>query len=314
MRFWIVLYYLLFLLNGGYRNFPFEYEAIGSTSGFFYNDTVYLIILIAQIFLLFLVALTVVFIENKWLHLSVFMTILALDLYFHNGVKYENSIILTNLVPGFVFLIAHLKNRHTTRELLVGYLCIGYTISAIGKIQGGWLNSSDLVVYQYYLNFNELAPNTLLPFNFVQATFHPVLWKSFDYITILYQLDAILLLFYRNLLKYFLLLATIFHIVILIVIQIPIFYTYIIFYGIVLGFEYGETLTTATNDRKQRWIALSATGVIAGIYHSDIFEQLSLQIMLHKDFCLTIVCALLFLFSWIRYAVREKRYEPLQNA
>lgn len=315
MKHWVLIYYLLFLLNSCYRSYSFEYESYASIFGFF-NENVYSLILFTQTGLLLLAASCALFIEKQRLHLLFFTIIFLLDLYFQNVIKFEESAILTHLIPLFIFLIAQVKDKNTVRFFMVSYLSIGYTVSAIGKIQGGWLSPQDLAIFKHYTNFNALSPNIFVSADFVKTHFNHTIWKTLDYASILFQLSAAFLLFSKRYLKYYLILAIVFHLAIAVLLQVSLFYPYIIFYGIILAYEAGENIETQPVPTVYiyRGLIIAATAIIAYIYHSGIFTHLTFTIFIYKDFCLTISCALLFLFYWIKYAIRRKRYEHLQNA
>lgn len=315
MRIWILIYYLLFLLNNCYRSYSFEYESYASIFGHF-NENIYLLILSTQAGLILLAGFCALFIEKQRLHLIFFAIIFLLDLYFQNVIKFEESAILTHFIPLFIFLIAQVKGKDTVHFLIMSYLSIGYMVSGIGKIQGGWLNYQELAILKHYTDLNTLSPNRWVPLEFIQEHFNHILWKALDYVSILFQLSAVFLLFSKRYLRYYLILATVFHIAIAVLLQVSLFYPYIIFYGIILAYENGENIETHPSKKTYiyRGVLIIVTTIISYIYHSGIFAHLTFLIFTYKDFCLTISCALLFLFYWIKYAIRRKQYEHIQNA
>lgn len=316
MKYWIILYYLLLLFSGGYRNYSYEYETYATIFGYF-NETMFYIIQTLHFSVLFIAAYSVLFPLKKNLHLIVFVLLFILDLYFQNVVKYENSSTLENLTPLLIFLIMHLTTsdgKATIHYLVVGYLCIGYTASALGKIQGGWLSPSDLVIRNYHVAFREFIPNPVAPNEFMERYVSPTMWKPLDYAAIIFQFSSIIILFSRKYLKFFLLLCTLFHVAVSVIMQVSLFYTYIIFYGIVLAFENGETIQS-TSSKKEfvfRIGALILILILSGIFHFSVSETLSLQITLHKDLSLTFLCALLFIyFQASNFFMRQKNNPEL---
>lgn len=307
MRYWVLLYYLLFLVNVSYRDFSFEYKMYASVSAYF-NETIYFFLYSVQIILALTAAAICIFTEKKQLHLLFFSILFIIDLYIQNAVKFESSAILVQLVPLFIYLIMHIKNREVIHLLIAAYLCIGFTVSAIGKIEGGWLNFSDLIIYKYYTQFNSVSENTIIPLDFVRTYFHPALRKGLDYLVIFFQLSAVLLLLSKKYMKQFLLLEVLFHLMVAVLLQVSLFYPYIIFYGIILAYEAGENMYTKPirADYLYRGLTVAIATIIAYIYHSAMLPGLTFTFFKHKDFCLTVGCALLFLFYWIKYALREK--------
>lgn len=315
MKYWVILYYLLLLFSGGYRNYSYEYETYATIFGYF-NETMFCAIQLLHFSVLFIAATSVLFPQRKSLHLTVFVLLFVLDLYFQNFVKYENSSTLENITPLLIFLIMHLTNpegKVIIHNLIVGYLCIGYTASALGKIQGGWLSPANLIIQNYHIAFREFMPNPLLANEFIDRYISPTIWKTLDYVAIIFQFSSIAILFSRKYFKFFLLLCTLFHVAVAVIMQVSLFYTYIIFYGIVLAFENGETLNSVSSKKEYflRVIALVFVIILTGIFHFPVSEGLSLQITLHKDLCLTLLCALLFFYFQAKgfFLHGKKQYE-----
>src|SRR5690606_21895352 len=161
-------------------------------------------------FVFILVILTLIFNRIKWLDLVIFIILFILDAYFQNFIKFESSIILVHFVPLLFFLSSKIKDNKKTAYIILLFLSVGFSSSALSKILSGWLNWNDIVIYSYVVEFNKgynlpsILGNILidlhLPFYF---------WKMCDYITVFFQFSFLLLFFNVRFYRYLLPLATI---------------------------------------------------------------------------------------------------------
>src|SRR5690606_22797086 len=98
------IFYILFIINGGFRHFGFEYSFFSKIYLNNYSSDLYLLITRGEVFVFILVILTLIFNRIKWLDLVIFIILFILDAYFQNFIKFESSIILVHFVPLLFFL------------------------------------------------------------------------------------------------------------------------------------------------------------------------------------------------------------------
>ena len=236
MKVYVYLYYLFYILSGGYWHYSFSHWYYSNI-----NDSTFinLELLFNRVeVVLFLLAFAILFkplIAN--LHLLFFFILLALDIYFQNFIKFESSLILTNFIPLFFYFLTSKKYSQYDNEITYGailFIAVGFITSCFRKVNSGWLNYNDTVIYSYILQFNKgYCFNTLIG-NKILNSVNFRFWKILDYIVLLFEISFIVTFIKNN---YFLLLSIFsvsFHIVILITLNINVFYPYIILYAIIL--------------------------------------------------------------------------------
>lgn len=239
MRIFVYLYYLFFILSGGFWHYSFCFwyylnTNVQSTSSryleWFFNKIE---------ITLFLVAFVLLFkpLQPKF-HLLFFILLFTLDIYFQNYIKYESSIILTNFTPLLFYFFVSEKFTKYHNEITYGailFIAVGFLSSFYRKVDSGWLNWSDTVICNYILQFNNGAElKGVLSIYLLKINSH-FFWKFADYLTLLFQCSFVLLFFNK---KYFLILsiaAVCFHILILVALNIGVFYPYMLVYSFIIG-------------------------------------------------------------------------------
>lgn len=228
-------FYILFIIQGGFRHFGFEYSFYSDIYLNNYDPNIYSSITLIETTLYILAILALIFNKIKWMDLLIFILLFILDIYFQNFVKFESSIILVHFTPLLFFLSYQLKEKKKTAYVALLFLSVGFSSSGLLKILSGWLSLNDIVIYSYIVEFNNgyelpsLLGNSLinmeLPFYF---------WKICDYMVVIFQMSYLLLFFNIKWFKFLLPLSAIFHILILLTLGITVFYPYMIVYLLIL--------------------------------------------------------------------------------
>jgi hypothetical protein len=237
MKAYVYLYYLIYILSGGYWHYSFSYWYYSNISVSTFNNNMEWLFHKAEV-VLFLLAFAILFkplFAN--LHLLFFFILFVLDMYFQNFIKFESSLILTNFIPLLFYFLTNKKFSHYLNEITYGailFISVGFITSCFRKVNSGWLNYNDTAIYSYILQFNKgYCFNTLIG-NEILNSVNFRFWKILDYIVLLFEISFIVTFIKNN---YFLLLSVFsvcFHIVILITLNINVFYPYIILYTIIL--------------------------------------------------------------------------------
>lgn len=237
MKIFIYIYYLFYILSGGYWHYSF--------ANWFYdfniNNTEFGNIewpfAIAEVGLMVLAFLTLILPNRANLHGCFFLVLLLLDVFAQNMVKFESSIILTHFIPLFFYLYTHNKLKKYHEEITYAamlFVAVGFVSSCVRKIHSGWLSTNDLVVYNYLIKLNKGFGFTSLLGSFLIGIKSFWLWKLVDYSVLIFQLSYMLLFFNRKYFLYLTQLAICFHLLIIFTLNIAVFYNYILFYAIIL--------------------------------------------------------------------------------
>ena len=230
------VFYIFYIINGGFRHFGFEYSFYSKLYLNNFNSDLHSLILLGEKTVFILVILTLIFNRIKWLDLAVFVTLFMLDIYFQNFVKFESSVILVHFTPLLFFLAFQMKNNKKTAYVALLFLAVGFSTSALLKVLSGWLYWDDLVIYSYVVEFSKgYKLQSVLGDGLININLPFYFWKMCDYVTVLFQASFLLLFFEAKWYKFLLPLSTLFHILILFILGITVFspfmlvYLYIIF-------------------------------------------------------------------------------------
>lgn len=305
MKYIIVLFYIGYFVLGGYRNYTFEYEFFHNVKAIELNTLFVGFVKIAEIALMGLVCFNILNPLKKYGHLTTFILLFILDFVFQNHVRFRASIIIINLTPLLIFLFLHFKEKR--KELVYIYvllISIGYLSAMLNKLSSGWANPKELVVYSYLVQFNlgyhfqQFFSNTFLQIKSI------AFWKFADYITLLFQ-SLFFINFFTK--KYFIILcslACIFHLSILFILNIPVFFPYMIIYSIIIAlqfFNFNEAETTKIN-----WgatIIFCSITILISIFYSTQFFTKTLPLFFYeiRDILFNFIALSCFIFTVYQY-------------
>lgn len=228
-------FYLLFFIYGGFRNYEFEYLFFSKIYLNSYNSGIYFFVIFIEKLIFFIGILALVFNSYKWIDLIFFLCLFITDIYFHNFIKFESSIILVHFIPLFFFFVSYSKSKENTAYIGLLFLAVGYFSSSLLKVNSGWLNLNDVVIYSYILEFNKgYGFNTILGESLIDIGLPYFFWKTCDYIIVIFQASFLILFVNIQWYKVLLLLAALFHLLIFLFLGISVFFPFMIYYLIIV--------------------------------------------------------------------------------
>lgn len=314
MKLIIKIYYLFFILVGGFRQFKNDYIFYSLLGNKEYSNSISDFLGYYEIGLIIAAFITVYFFKKPILHLLFGILLFIPDLYFQNVIEFISSHILPHSLP-FVFWF-YLKNKSNVKKIkllkviMIYFLATGYLTSGFSKLLSGWYDLDYLSVYDYILEINKaFSVNTVLGellINYGSYSF----WKVSDYAVLVYQFSFVLLFINHNLIRRLSLISICFHVIILLTMGIGVFYLYILYYAIIhnLSNETSEdpfkTVRDKCNIQKSTVFLLTTLLFIVFIYNS-FFTSFFLDFMpdfiyLNFDYFLNFICILLFLISFFQ--------------
>lgn len=292
------LYYALYLLSGGYRHFSFEYLFFGRLTGHV-DDRLWLALTVSEWICFGLAVVLLVYPLHKKIHLLFFSILFVSDCFFQNFVKFESSVILTHLFPLFVFLYLHYSQK--TKEIdysAILLVSVGYLTSFLSKTLSGWWMPGEAVVYGYVLEFTDgyhiggyLSDGALRIHDYR-------FWKAVDYVVLLFQAGFVINFFRTAYIRYQLLLAALFHLGILFLFGIGVFYPYLLFYALILA--RGKAVQPASAKGLDVFLTFAASVAVLvavpGQSPHFVYEVIGLWLYAQADAFLTLFCFGVFLY------------------
>lgn len=238
MKLFIYLYYLFYVLSGGFRHYSFDIIFFKSISGELVLTTPRLISIL-ELVLMLLAFVILLMPLKKMLHLIFFLLLFFMDLYFQNQVNFMTCFILPHFTPLLFYLLLRYENYPKQKNLVIYgamlSVAVGYLSSFSSKIFSMWFNYSDTVIFSYLLEFYEGYSVPSLAASWLLTIKSSTFWKLMDYFVLAFQGSFILLFFKKNLFVYISGIAAVFHLGILAVLGIGVvFYLYVLFYSLVI--------------------------------------------------------------------------------
>jgi hypothetical protein len=233
MKIIIKLYFLCYVVSGGFRHIAFETAFFSFLNGIESPDWLQYLALILQITsILYLIS------PKKELILFFYLTLLFSDVYVQNFVKFESSVILLHQFPLIAYLFFHRNlfglDESKLRYALLLMISVGYLSSGISKWASGWLDFTKLSIVphlqkiQYYFQVPVLI--TLKQVDWIPFW----LWKTLDIVVVLFQLSFGMFFWSLRGLKLRLWALLFFHLGISFFMGIHVFYFYPLIYALLL--------------------------------------------------------------------------------
>jgi|GEM_PF-3679511 len=317
----IRLYYLFYILTGGFRHFSIEYEYFQAHSFkeysiesniFNYFEIILMIISFCSLF----------FPRKKYLHLLFFFLLLCIDLFFQNNVGYISSAILPHLFPLFFYLTNKYSRDKQSLSLLsfsgILFVSTGYIVGGYGKFLSGYYSFDDLVVYGFISRFNwgYDLPSWRPVVEFLLEFKNFIFWKAVDISILIFQLSFIINFFSTRYFYILSLFSLLFHIAVLLTLGIGIFFPYILFYTMILQ----QDLLIKTNNiiiprRNFSEIVLLLLSLLLFLYFITLgsfdvhfFNQiLPFELWLYSEYYYNLICVIAFVLSLIKvYSIKSK--------
>lgn len=258
--------------------------------------------------------LIIIFPLKHFLHLIFFLIHFILDLYFQNYIFFEDYIILTHFIPLFIFLYLKFEKKSEFKKtinldkVLILIISIAYFSNSLVKISSGWYDLNTTVIYDYIFLFNKGYQLNFHFSTFFLSIQNHFFYKSLDYLVVIFQFSAIFLFFKYSYFKSFSLIATIFHIGVLCFMEIPIFYTYILLYSLIIlekkqTFKENEKLINSTIPTKsKKWS-----------FKNDTIEK-KIFYNLKKDWLKTSILFFIILYTILLVYFKFDKYFILRNS
>lgn len=193
------LYYLFYILSGGFRHYSYEYLFFVTNSSEEVSRLVETIHF-TEYLLLILTLLLFVFPLQKILTAVFIGLTFSLDFYFQNWIRFESSFILVHSIPLFFFLHMLIKtegNKNLLRKAATLFIAVGYVSSGFAKAFSGWWSPENLVIKEYFFQFNETLQVPILFSNYISELGSDTVWKLLDYLVLAFEF-SFLLLFLTN--------------------------------------------------------------------------------------------------------------------
>ena len=313
MRIVICLYYLFYILSGGFRHFGMDFLFFNSISGNFVEEVPFVIVFFETALVAYSFCI-LIFPLSKMNHLVFGFVLLGLDLVFQNKVSFISSFILPHVFPFFFYFLLKFRNNKELLDKTV-YISIllvatGYLTSCYSKIHTGWYNWNDLVVYGYILEFNKgfdiptILGQTALKIN------SQLFWKCIDWSVIVFQFSYVIVFFKRKAFYPLTLFSIVFHVGILVALGIGVFYIYVLFYVMIYACSIEQSTRKEYFNTRSIRIAVHVTaGLLFMLY---LYSKLNPQFFNHLlpylafrniEYVYNLVC--LILFACIYYFWRQ---------
>ena len=152
MKLIIIIYYLFFILVGGFRQFKNDYIFYSLLGNKEYSNSISDLLGYYEIGLITAAFITIYFFQKPIFHLLFGILLFIPDLYFQNLIEFISSHILPHTLP-FVFWF-YLKNKSNVEKIkllkiiMIYFLATGYLTSGFSKlISGFWQYSSCLCIF-----------------------------------------------------------------------------------------------------------------------------------------------------------------------
>lgn len=246
MRPIISLYYLFYILSGGFRHFSFEYLFFTSTTNNISRE-LFQVFELGEYALFGLAFILTIRPLQKSLNFLFFVGLLIFDLYFQNWIRFESSYILIHFFPLFIALCFQLnkleKQKLMLKKAMVLFVSVGFVSSFTSKLISGWGNTQNLVLKNYFTEFYQGFSIPIFFGEFLIKIQSGLFWKSLDYVTLLFEGLFIVLFFTSSekIVKGLFSAAVLFHLLVYVGLGIAQFYIYPLFYlfYFTVGKEYG---------------------------------------------------------------------------
>jgi hypothetical protein len=315
MKLIIRIYYLFFILVGGYRHYSYEYEFITSIQNGDNINHVLLFGLERIEIILFSFAIGIFILPTyKTAHLIFWFILFSLDLYFQNIIKFESSIILTHFFPLFVFLILKYPTKTNEIKLSAVYvISIGYCTSFLQKVLSGWLLNDDLVIFGYIQEFSKGYGIKGLFSDLILQISNRWFWKITDYIILLFQLSFLLNFITNKFVNHILFIASIFHILILLFLDIGVFFPYMLIYCLILTASSTTSICIPFSRKSFFYFLVGFLLILFNILNFEhsvhFFFNINEYIYMFSDFLMNIFCFMIFLYNYVFYLRKSSFYE-----
>lgn len=314
MRIIIYLYYLCYIICGGYWHYQFSLV-------FYKNNIGSDILLATQVTeaILMLLAFAILFKPlHPVLHLYFFVAHLLLDIYFLNHVKFESSNILTQFIPLFFFLLSNKRFANYASNItysLMLFISVGFISSGISKVNSGWLNPNDLVIHSYVLQFNNgFGFDTLLGKPLLSHV-NLLFWKILDYATLILELSFGLVFIKKNSFVIISFLAVAFHIMVFLTLRLGAFYPFILCYAFIIKQLNGNA---KEEDNKVFYPVLASALLVLFLINklnpNFVFYSFPTSVYIHSEYAFNAIATMLYLKEFIVYCKSPRVNRSILNA
>lgn len=304
MRLVVYIYYFIFLLTGGFRNYYEEALLQEACQGIVISHYMHVLLYSAGFVLAALCMAVLAFPAQRKLHLLFFAVLFCIDLYFQNFVNFEDYNILVHSFPLMVFCYLYAQDKQLSTaavdEILVLVIATGYFANFIAKLYSGWLSPDTPVVYTYVALFHYGFGVHWHGAGFFLKHGTYFLYKLADYFVLAFQLSAVLLFYRTSFFKWFSIVAVFFHVCVMLFMEIAVFYPYILVYTLVIA----DKSMVHRPGKTERYIvfallALYLTGLLlSGFDRYFVLRNLDLNVYIYHNTFLTVFSTMIFLFTW----------------
>lgn len=317
----IYIYYILFIVSGGFRHYDMDFSFWKTIQEGEYI-AIPLFLNVTQIAVVFFSFLLLLFPLVKEFHLLFGLILFAIDCYFQNNVSFISSQILPNLFPFFFY--AYL--RYSTKSekvngiihIAIYFIVVGYFTAFCLKMRNGWLNFDNAVIEDYIEKFNNsfMVP-TILGQEILSVKSH-IFWKLTDYLILLYQGSFIFVFYKKNIFHVLSFFSVLFHILILLLLGISVFYVYILFYAFIYaliniyqasGVKSESFILEKYIDRFWMFLFIVLFSLFAlGKFDAHFFNNLlSYKLWVYSEYIYNFICILIWFYFYQKVIFSSKQ-------
>ncbi len=308
MRFFIYIYYLFYLLSGGFRHYYFDYMFFSTLKGEPTFATP-LIIPVGEITLMALAIGVLLFPLKKFLHLLFFLGLFVFDMYFQNQVNFMSCFTLPHVFPLFFFLFLHYQKNEKATDLVTFAamlaVAVGYLASFTSKINSAWYNWSDPIIYSYILEFYNGFQVPSLTSAWLVNIKSLFFWKLLDYSVLMIQASFILVFLKKKSFYPITVFAVIFHIGILLTLGIGVvFFLYTLFYAFTIFMSVNKPDALSSIDKPFRlgiYALLAVFFILFVTSNGDVraFNRLlPVSTYIYIEYFYGLICVVIYAFSF----------------
>lgn len=305
----IILYYIFYILSGGFRHFGIDFVFWNNLGNHQLNEIPNVLIFIDSFLLLYSFFIAFRF-PSKFHHLIFGSLLFCVDLFFQNKVSFISSLILPHLFPFFVYF--YLRYEGSEKLKLIGYIgillvSVGYLTSFYAKYLSGWGNWDHLVLRGFIFEFNEAYSIPTLLGEQILVVKNHFFWKALDWMVLFFQGTFIIVFLKKSTFHILSIFSVVFHFGVILTLGIGVFYIYILFYAFIyhceLGADEKEDFFSDLLVKRFKSIVLGVLFFTFLYYKGDphfFYRLIPRSIYLSAEYIFNLICVFTFLIVYFK--------------
>lgn len=302
------LFYLLFIIVGGFRHYSSEYHLVSKVLSKHFDESIYQLFQVIDLSLFALAAVAVLWPGLKIVDLIFGIILIAVDVFLQNFIRFQSAIIFIHFIPFYYFFLRTYRNPEFIRETAIYVIATGFILSAIAKINSGWLDTDVLVIKYYMIQFG-IGYHMNEPIAEFLNNWPLAFFKGLDYAAILFEISFFVLFIRKKALPTLLGAACVFHLLVSLFLNINIFYPYVLVYcTFLVPVRIEKSARTGKMSDIVKFILLLIV-IVSGWYYGTnlIMGIVSTSVYLHFERVITISLIILYmLLFWNNTGLGKK--------